>query len=94
MKQTSDNRPSRVIVVPRPLADHFQDRLRHVYADRPEVVVLIDRRLGERRRDVGDTPSHSAERRRADRRLGAAAWSLPELPVRSAGEPLAAGCSV
>jgi hypothetical protein len=36
----------RVIVVPRPLAAHFHERLSRVYGGRTDVRVIVDRRNG------------------------------------------------
>jgi hypothetical protein len=78
----------RVIVVPRPLAEHFRDRLAELYAGRHDVRIVVDRRVGQRRRT--DRPP-AADRRRGERRDSAPSWSLPEMPARSAGDPAAAG---
>jgi len=71
----------RTIVIPRQLEDYFYERLTSRFAGRDDVVVVVDRRRGERRngRWVSE-PSPPAERRRGDRRASSAAWSLTEMP--------------
>jgi len=90
-----ENRPDsapHAIVIPRPLAGHFRERLHQIYDGRTDVVVIVDRRHGERRRSPGSVSPDGAERRRSERRTTTNAWSLPDLPVRRAGDPQAAGC--
>jgi hypothetical protein len=82
-------REGRVIVVPRPLAEHFRDRLTRLYAGRDDVRIVVDRRMGQRRRSADRPPA--ADRRRGERRDTASSWSLSEMPSRSAGDPAAAG---
>lgn len=91
MDPKEECRVARVIVVPRPLAAQFHELLRRRYQDRPDVHVIVDRRHGERRRSTAEAPLECGERRRADRRRDGATWSLPELPMRTAEDPLAAG---
>jgi hypothetical protein len=81
----------RVIVVPRPLAAHFHDRLAGLYEGRRDVYVIVDRRRGERRRAADGPPAGGSERRNHDRRSTVPAWSLPEMPARRADDPAAAG---
>jgi hypothetical protein len=77
---TETARP-KIIVIPRPLASHFYPRLVERYAGRDDVKVIVDRRVGERRRDrTASEPGPFAERRRGDRRDQAYVWSLPDMP--------------
>lgn len=92
MIESRPDSTSHAIVIPRPLAEHFHGRLQQVYDGRPDVVVIVDRRHGERRRSPGSASPDGPERRQAERRAATAAWSLPDLPVRRAGDPQAAGC--
>jgi hypothetical protein len=78
-----------VIVVPRPLAEHFRDRLAGLYAGRDDVRVIVDRRMAERRCGADRPPA--GDRRRGERRDTAPSWSLLEMPARGAGDPAAAG---
>ncbi|MBM3148095.1 MAG: hypothetical protein FJ000_09420, partial [Actinobacteria bacterium] len=82
MMQSRPDSAPHAVVVPRPLAGHFYERLQRLYEDRTDVVVIVDRRRGERRRSPGRGSPGGAERRRSERRVTAAAWSLPDLPVR------------
>jgi hypothetical protein len=73
--------PPRVIVIPRQLEGFFFDRLSKEFSGRDDVRIVVDRRVGERRR-----PRHvagagaSAERRVGrDRRAAPPVWSLPDL---------------
>jgi hypothetical protein len=71
----------RVIVIPRPLESHFYERLSKRYAGRDDVVVVVDRRVGERRHARWVTgPGPFTERRRGDRRGQVGTWSLPDMP--------------
>lgn len=72
----------RIIVVPRPLEGFFFERLTRHYAERSDVRVVVDRRVGERRRSdrYRCGPSPLSERRRDDRRAESVTWSLPDLP--------------
>jgi len=76
---------ARTIVVPRPLVPYFHDRLVRLYADRPDIEVVIDRRIGERRRR--QTVARINERRRGERRMHDHPWSLLEMPVHLPDEP-------
>ena len=81
MPNTAASRQRKIIVVPRPLEAFFYERLVERYADSPGVLVVVDRRIGERRAkrwSVG--PGPLTERRRGDRREGAVAWSLQDMP--------------
>lgn len=84
----------RVIVVPRPLTHHFLELLQQRYGDRREVEVVVDRRYGERRCGTTNAPPGHTERRRQERRTAFTGWCLPELPMRTADDPLAAGRTV
>jgi hypothetical protein len=81
----------RVIVVPRPLAAHFHERLSRVYGDRTDVRVIVDRRNGDRRTRALGPLDDTGERRNTERRLAAPSWSLADMPARVAGDPAAAG---
>jgi len=81
----------RVIVVPRPLAAHFCERLSRLYGDRGDVYVIVDRRSGERRACALGPFDGTGERRNGDRRLAVPSWSLADMPARVAGDPAAAG---
>ncbi len=72
----------KVIVVPRPLEGFFFERLSRHYADRSDIKVVVDRRVGERRRvdRYVAGPGPLSERRRTDRRADRVSWSLPDLP--------------
>ena len=85
MSTSCANNQTRVIVVPRPLADYFYERLSRLYADRPDVRVVVDRRVEQRRRSPAPALNVS-ERRRADRRADAVYWSLEKMPFAASGE--------
>jgi hypothetical protein len=81
MTGQSQTAPTKIIVVPRPLEGFFYERLAERYADRDDVRVVVDRRVGERRRQRWVTGSEPlSERRRSDRRDGTVAWSLADMP--------------
>jgi len=84
-------REPRVIVVPRPLAKHFRPRLASLYEERDDVLLIVDRRSGERRRALGELPSNGVDRRKRDRRDTRPLWSLVEMPIRTPDDPAAAG---
>lgn len=83
MAQVAEAKSQKVIVVPRPLEGFFFARLQRRYAGRDDVVVIVDRRVGERRRRDRYVcgPGPLTERRRDDRRANDVAWSLPEMPL-------------
>lgn len=85
MSTSCANNQTRVIVVPRPLADYFFQRLSRLYAGRPDVRVVVDRRVQERRRSPAPALSVS-ERRRADRRADEVYWSLEQMPFAASGD--------
>jgi len=81
MAGTIESVQPRVIVIPRPLESHFHERLSRRFAGRDDVMVIVDRRVGERRHDRWVTgPGPFAERRRGDRRGQVSTWSLPDMP--------------
>lgn len=81
MPGTTPSVGKRVIVIPRPLEGYFYERLRARFADRDDVEVIVDRRVGERRRERWVSgPGPLTERRRGDRRDSRVVWSLPDLP--------------
>jgi hypothetical protein len=74
----------KIIVVPRQLEGFFFERLRERYAARSDVKVVVDRRVGERRRTHASAPASLNERRYGDRRDEAGYWSLGEMPFAGA----------
>jgi hypothetical protein len=81
MPAQSESAPPRVLVIPRQLEGYFLERLSRHYEDRDDVRVVVDRRIGERRRPrwvSGSGPF--SERRRNDRREADVRWSLPDMP--------------
>lgn len=81
MAGTTSGGQTRVIVIPRPLEDFFYERLASRYAGRPDVKVVVDRRVGERRaRHWAAGPGPLSDRRRSDRRSSGVAWSLHDMP--------------
>ena len=80
MSTTCEGTQTRVVVVPKPLAGFFFERLDRLYAGRADVRVVVDRRVAQRRRAAGAPPRQAPERRRADRRADAIYWSLKEMP--------------
>jgi len=72
----------KVIVIPRQLEGFFMDRLSRVYEGREDVRVVVDRRVGERRRPRWVSgPGPFSERRNGDRRdADDVSWSLPDMP--------------
>jgi hypothetical protein len=75
---------TRVIVVPKPLAAFFYERLSRLYAGRPDVRVVVDRRVAQRRLAADALARHVSERRTADRRADAVYWSLEDMPFAAA----------
>jgi hypothetical protein len=75
----------KVIIIPRQLEGFFLERLSRVYEGREDVRVVVDRRVGERRRPrwvSGSGPF--SERRQGDRRdADDVSWSLPDMPFPS-----------
>ncbi len=81
MPATMESAKPRVIVIPRQLEGYFYKRLTNGFADRGDVKVVVDRRVGERRRPrwvSGSGPL--AERRHGERRAEDVVWSLPDMP--------------
>jgi hypothetical protein len=74
--------PPRVLVVPRPLERFFYDRLSKEFAGRDDVCVVLDRRVGERRRPryVSGAGPFTERRAGRDRRAELPTWSLPDMP--------------
>jgi hypothetical protein len=74
--------PPRVIVIPRQLEGFFYDRLSKEFAGRDDVRVVVDRRVGERRRPryVSGAGPFTDRRAGRDRRAESPAWSLPDMP--------------
>jgi hypothetical protein len=72
----------KVIVIPRQLEGFFLERLSTVYKGREDVRVVVDRRVGERRRPRWVSgPGPFSERRSGDRRdADDVSWSLPDMP--------------
>lgn len=78
---TTHSEKSRVIVIPRQLEGFFYERLTTRFADRNDIKVVVDRRIGERRQPrwvAGSGPL--SERRQGDRRDDGVAWSLTDMP--------------
>jgi hypothetical protein len=74
--------PTRIIVIPRQLEGFFYDRLVGEFAGRDDVRVVVDRRVGERRRPryVSGAGPFTDRRAGRDRRSDAPVWSLPDMP--------------
>jgi len=74
--------PPRVLVIPRQLEGFFYDRLSKEFAGRDDVRVVVDRRVGERRRPRYVSGAGPFTERRAghDRRAELPTWSLPDMP--------------
>ena len=83
MTQAAAATRPKIIVVPRPLEGFFRSRLEERYAGRDDVRIVVDRRVGERRRPdrYVCAPSPLSDRRRQDRRDRDVAWSLPDMPL-------------
>jgi len=83
MTQADATPRPKIIVVPRPLEGFFFARLVERYRGRDDVRVIVDRRVGERRRTDRYVcgPSPLSDRRRHDRRDRDVAWSLPDMPL-------------
>lgn len=83
MTQAAEATRPKIIVVPRQLEGFFLTRLEERYAGRDDVRVVVDRRVGERRRADRYVcgPSPLSDRRRQDRRDLDIAWSLPDMPL-------------
>lgn len=82
MPGTTQSVQSRVIVIPRQLEGFFYERLSAQFAGRDDVRVVVDRRVGERRRPrwVSGAGPLTERRGRQNRRGEAPAWSLPDMP--------------
>ncbi|HEY5388620.1 MAG TPA: hypothetical protein VIL79_12045 [Thermoleophilia bacterium] len=81
MPESTQSAPPKLIVIPRQLEGFFYERLSRQFAGRENVRVVIDRRVGERRRArwvAGHGPL--SERRQDDRRDRDVVWSLPDMP--------------
>ncbi len=82
MPGTTQSVEPRVIVIPRQLEGFFYERLTAQFAERSDVRVVVDRRVGERRRPrwvSGSGPF--SERRHGERRADLVVWSLPDMPM-------------
>lgn len=77
---------ARVIVIPRQLEEYFHERLTQHFTGRPDVKVVVDRRVGDRRRDDRwvSGPGPLAERRRGERRAAGISWKLDDMPFSTA----------
>ena len=81
MPGAADGQEPKVIVIPRPLEGFFYERLTSRYADRVDVKVIVDRRVGERRaRRWTSGPGPLSDRRLSDRRNPDVVWSLRDMP--------------
>jgi len=83
MTQADPTPRPKIIVVPRPLEGFFFARLVERYEGQDDVRVIVDRRVGERRRTNRYVrgPSPLSDRRRQDRRDRDVVWSLPDMPL-------------
>ena len=83
MTQAAEATRHKTIVVPRPLEAFFLERLRSATPSATTCASSVDRRVGERRRQVRYVcaPSPLSDRRRQDRRDRDVAWSLPDMPL-------------
>ena len=82
MPGTTQSAPPRVIVIPRQLEGFFYQRLSTQFAERDDVRVVVDRRVGERRRPrwVSGAGPFTERRGHENRRAESPAWSLPDMP--------------
>jgi len=82
MPGTTQSAPPRVIVIPRQLEGFFYERLKAQFAERDDVRVVVDQRVGERRRPrwVSGSGPFTERRNHTDRRDETPAWSLPDMP--------------
>ena len=82
MPGTTQSAPPRVIVIPRQLEGFFYERLKAHFAERDDVRVVVDQRVGERRRPrwVSGSGPFTERRNHTDRRDETPAWSLPDMP--------------
>jgi hypothetical protein len=82
MPGTTQSAPSRMIVIPRQLEGFFYERLSAQFEGRGDVRVVVERRVGERRRPrwVSGAGPFTERRRHQDRRTEIPAWSLPDMP--------------
>ena len=82
MPATTQSAPPRVIVIPRQLEGYFYQRLSARFETRDDVRVVVDRRVGERRRPrwVSGAGPFTERRAHSNRRVDGPAWSLPEMP--------------
>ena len=82
MPGTTQSVQPRVIVIPRQLEEYFYDRLSAQFAGRDDVRVVVDRRVGERRRPrwVSGAGPFTERRAHPNRAPKAPAWSLPDMP--------------
>ena len=82
MPGTTQSAPPRVIVIPRQLEGFFYERLKAQFAERDDVRVVVDQRVGERRRPrwVSGAGPFTERRSHTDRRDESPAWSLPDMP--------------
>lgn len=71
-------------VIPPEMADELYDRLVAHYADNPDVEVIIDRRLGDRRAGEIDVPEEVANRRETRDRRRARPGTFPSVHDPSA----------
>ena len=74
--------PPRILVIPRELEGFFYERLTSEFASRADVCVVVDRRVGERRRPrwVSGAGPFTERRTGRDRRDDRPAWSLADMP--------------
>lgn len=81
MASVAESNNTKIIVVPRALEGFFLQRLRDLYSGRPEVKIVVDKRVGDRRADhYVCAPGPLSNRRTSDRRETSPEWSLPKMP--------------
>ena len=82
MTDTVKSRIRKIVVVPQELEGFFGDRLSKIYAGKPDVAVVVNKRDGDRRdRDrYVCAPGPLTNRRTSDRRNAGSQWSLPKMP--------------
>ena len=81
MPGSTQSAQPKLIVIPRQLEGFFYERLTQQFAGRDDLIVVVDRRAGERRHPRWVSgPGPFSERRHGDRRDGDPVWSLPDMP--------------
>lgn len=84
MLGTTQSAAPRTIVIPRQLEGFFRERLTERFADRDDIRIVVDRRVGERRQPRWVSgPGPLSDRRQSERRDTAVVWSLADMPFAS-----------